>query len=407
MGYVIDLLMNKKYYESIDEVENYLVAQGADKNSVVQSLVFSKDIFPSKEDASLWAREHGFTSIDNDATNDDTYFILDQLDASEFVETSLKTIDITTGVQAIVGLLKQDVVSADYLSLRNNYLSGIKFSDSLPHIIEAARVVKGYHASYGEVEITKEMLLSFAENFKKQVVGIDLMIDYDHDQAEAAGWIKSVYLSPDQTILYAEVKWTPKGAQCLSDRSFRYFSPEFVRNYTHPHTGVSHGPTFLGGGLVNRPFLKMEAIVSMKEKGVFDVDTIKLDEHKSIVSKFEAQLNELKLSEENAKKIIAGLKDETVVLGEKVKSLESEKTEKERIEKNERLFSENKINKAQLDALNSGKDLYEILALSEKMNAAPKGANGTNEDAITLSESELKACEALGISKEDFVKYNR
>lgn len=407
MGNVVDLLMNKKYYESIDEVEKYLLEQDAEKGAVVQTLIFDKKIFPTETDASTWSREHGFTSVKVDEKKDTWHLV--QLDPSEFVDNSFRTIDITTGVKAIIGTLKQDPQASDsmsYLSLRNHDDS-IVFSDTLPHIIELIKVVKGYHPQYGEVEVTKEMILNFKDNFNKKVIGVDLMIDYDHGQAEAAGWIKSVYISLDGATLFGEVKWTPKGAQCLSEKSFRYFSPEFVRSYTHPHTGVNHGATLIGGGLVNRPFLKMDAIVSMKEKQLGDLTmTIKLTEHKDIVSKFEVQLGELKLSEDNAKKIIAGLKSETLLLSEKVKLLETEKTEKERIQKNELLFSENKINKAQLDALNSGKDLYEILKLSENMNIDGKGKS-SKEGSVSLSESEEKACNVLGISKEDFVKYNK
>lgn len=407
MGYIHNVLMDKKYYESIDEVEQLLQDNDVSKGSVIQHLIFDKDIFPNEEDARLWAREHGF--VVEEVVEKASAWHITQLDSSEFIEETFRTIKITTGIKAVVGILKQDAAEGGlqdvYLSLRNN--GTIKMSGNLPHIIELAKVVNGYHVNYGAVEITRDMLKSFVRNFDDRSVGVDLMIDYDHEQRGAAGWVKSVFLSIDETTLFGEVKWTPKGAQCLSDREFRYFSPEFTLNYVHPHTGVSHGPTLLGGGLVNRPFLKMDAIVTFKEKTKNEVkmETIAMSEHNAIKSGLEKTISDYKLSEEKAKKLIEGQKEEIKTLSEKVNTLEQEKKDAEVKAKNEKLFNEGKISKAQLVALNEGKDLYEVLELSEGMNINPKGKDGSNH-VVELSEADEKACSALGISKEDYVKYN-
>ena len=408
MDYIQNVLMDKKYYESVDEVDQLLQDNEVAKGSVIQSLILSKEIYPSEEDARLYAREHGFNVEEVVETTES--FIIAQLDESEFIEDTLKTIEIRTGVSATVGVLKQDAVEGGlqdvYLSLRNE--NGIKLSDGLPHIIELAKVVNGTHVNYGKVEITENMLKSFVQNFNEGVVGVDLMIDYDHEQRGAAGWVKSVFLSMDGTTLFGEVKWTPKGAQCLSDREFRYFSPEFTLNYVHPHTGVSHGPTMLGGGLVNRPFLKMDAIVTFNEKSKtkeVNMETIALNEHNAIKSDLEKTISDFKLSEEKAKKLIEGQKTEITKLSEELKELKEANVKAEKEAKHNKLFSEGKISKAQLDALNEGKDMYDVLELSEGMNTEPKGKDGNNS-VIELSESDQKACDALGISKEDYVKYN-
>jgi phage I-like protein len=411
MNYIHNVLLDKKYFESLDEVEQLLQDNEVDKNSVIQSLTLSKDIFPSEDDARLYAREHFFVvETVEDSIAQDAWYI-PQLDASQFVDGTLKTINIGTGLAAVAGLLKQDAVEGGksdvFLSLRND--DTIKLSGSLPHIIELAKVVNGTHVNYGKVEINKEMLESFARNFDEGVVGVDLMIDYDHEQRGAAGWVKSVFVSMDGTTLFGEVKWTPKGAACLSDREFRYFSPEFTLNYVHPHTGVSHGPTMLGGGLVNRPFLKMDAIVTFKENTnnskEVKMETIALNEHKAITSDLEKTISDFKLSEEKAKKLIEGQKEEITKLSTELKEIKEAKEKAEIEAKHEKLFSEGKISKAQLVALNEGKDMYEVLALSEKLNTEPNGKDGDNP-VIELSETDEKACKALGISKEDYVKYN-
>lgn len=64
----------------------------------------------------------------------------------------------------------------------------------------------------------------------------DLMVDYDHaslsflqvdpsESAKAAGWFRPELRGSE--LWAANVTWTPKAAQKLADREFRYFSPAF------------------------------------------------------------------------------------------------------------------------------------------------------------------------------------
>lgn len=73
------------------------------KSTTVQTLVMSKDRFKSKKEAQDWAKSHGFkTGVDE---TDDSYR-LRQRDPGEFEDNSFRTIDITDGVKAVVGHLK-------------------------------------------------------------------------------------------------------------------------------------------------------------------------------------------------------------------------------------------------------------------------------------------------------------
>jgi hypothetical protein len=393
-------LLETKISESIADLDTFIKENGIDDEALIQSFVLDKSVFPEKADAVDWIRCHHFMVDAIEET--DGAFIFAQLMADDL--ENLNTIELLTGVSVVFGTLKP---SSNPLALDGRE-SGIKFNESLPQVIELAKVVNGHHVNYGPVEITKEMLKSFKDNFESSVVGVDIMIDFDHKQAEAAGWVKEVFLSFDESTLLGVIKWTEKGARALSSRTFRYISPEFTLNYTHPHTGVSHGPTLLGGGLVNRPFLKMDAIVSFKEKIKNEVlmETIALNEHNAVKADLEKKISEFKLSEEKVKTLIEGQKEEIKKLSEKVDELETEKKETEKKAKHEKLFSENKISKAQLDALNEGKDLYEVLELSEGLNTEPKGKTVV-ENTIELSDADKKACEAFGISAEDFKKYNK
>jgi HK97 family phage prohead protease len=69
----------------------------------IQSLIFSKDTF-SEQDAKDWAEAHGFSAASVDETEDS--YRLRQQEPELFEEDSLKTIDLTEGVQAVIGKKK-------------------------------------------------------------------------------------------------------------------------------------------------------------------------------------------------------------------------------------------------------------------------------------------------------------
>lgn len=57
---------------------------------------------------------------------------------------------------------------------------------------------------------------------------VDVVIDYEHQSlgeglAPAAGWIRDLSVGEDG--LYAEVEWTPKAAEMIRAREYRYLSP--------------------------------------------------------------------------------------------------------------------------------------------------------------------------------------
>lgn len=407
MSLLKELLMKKKVFEAEQEIEDFMLENDIPQESIVHKIMFKKSIFDLDQVNDFleanWISGFGEIKEENGVYES---IIFDEI---AFINDTFQDVELREGIIIVVGLLKpmaydNPVLFSDKPS--KNY----KFSDDHPYIIELAKVVKGFHVNYGPVEITKDDLLSFKNNFENNVVGVDLSIDFDHETREAAGWVKDVFLNEDGTVLYGAVRWTPKGALALSNREFRYFSPEFNRNYVHPHTGAEHGPTLLGGGLVNRPFLKMDAIVSLKnqKEGDTHVDTIKMSEHKAKVTELEKEISDLKLSENTAKSALNTLKDKHSALEAEVTQLKEDKAKKEKEAKHNQLFNEGKINKAQLDALNEGKDLIDVLSLSEKMNTKPAGNDGKPATDITgLTDEEIKFCEKHGYSLQEYVEANK
>lgn len=138
-------------------------------------------------------------------------------------------------------------------------LSAIKFEDpnvSTETWIQAMPLGKYDHPTYGEIDITPDTVKAYADSVQTGVRSQQLDIDYDHKayNGEAAGWVKDAQARQDG--LWLLVDWTKKAYQLIKDKAYRYFSPEFDDEWTHPKTNVKHTNVIFGGAITNRPFLK-------------------------------------------------------------------------------------------------------------------------------------------------------
>jgi hypothetical protein len=81
-----------------------------DKETTVQTLIFSKDEF-NRSEAIEWAKDHDFIVNKVDETN--ASYRIRQKNPSSFEDDSFRTITLTDGVKAVVGVLKKDTVEGD------------------------------------------------------------------------------------------------------------------------------------------------------------------------------------------------------------------------------------------------------------------------------------------------------
>lgn len=93
----------------------------------------------------------------------------------------------------------------------------------------------------GSFVVDEESFQLIREHFKGR--RIDLVIDYEHQtldnvQAPAAGWIKDIALGPD--AITAKVEWTPKAAEYLKNREYRYLSPVILVRKTDKKAVALH-----------------------------------------------------------------------------------------------------------------------------------------------------------------------
>jgi phage I-like protein len=407
-----DLILRKKIFEAEADVEKFLKDNEidfSDSSTTIQTLIFDKSVFETEAEAREWAADHGFWSSKVDET--DESFRLRQLAPSSFDEQSFRTIEIRRGIKAVIGKLS-DIISSElqFSEKESKYkfvtdIVNLNINAGAPNIIEIARVVEGEHPTYGKIRITKEHLKSFVNNFNSKITGTDLAVNEDHNKREAFGWFKDVFLSHDENVCYGIIDWNKKGIQALSEKEYRYFSPEFRFNYVHPHSGKEHGATLLGGALTNYPFLKMEAITELNEKstpnkGHKKVETIALSEHSKVVLELNAKVNEMqgKFDAVNA---------QNIELSNKVKTLEADAEKRVKEIAHQKLFDDGKINKAQLVALNEGKTMLEVISLNEPMNTKEKGSSNNKTATVELSDKEKEMASKLGLTEEEFIAANK
>lgn len=95
--------------------------------------------------------------------------------------------------------------------------------------------------------------------------GIDLPIDYEHQTLTAsdrqgpvpvAGWIKE--LQAREGALWGRVQWTPKAAELIAAREYRFLSPVFRHDRTGRILALE------GAGLTHYPNLDLEPVAHQK-----------------------------------------------------------------------------------------------------------------------------------------------
>lgn len=409
MSFLIEQIKDQKILEMEVVLDDFIIEHQISETAVIHTVIFDKEVFKEETEAReylkkvLYSWEPGM--FESDTEFQARVVAPSQMDLGTEIE-----IELRRGVKVLAADLKpvmtfEEVMFNDKGEINlSSKFGSIDLSEGLPYIIEIARVAEGEHPSYGKLNLTQETLESMETNFKSNAPGVDLAVNEDHRKNEAFGWFKDVFLSFDKQTLYGQVQWNTKGIQALSEKEYRYFSPEFRFNYVHPHSGEEFGPTLLGGALTNYPFLKMEAITELNIKPTEEVvskeTTVDLSEHNQIVVDLNAKVTETskKLDAANA---------QNIELNSKVETLEEEVNKSKREKVNDKLFTEGKINAAQLVALNEGKGMLEVLALNEKMNTEADGGEVNAEKEIKLSTEAQKVAKSLNLTDEEFALGNK
>ena len=402
MSKLITMIRDQKFIEAEASLHKIINEKDISPEAWVYQVNLSKERFKNSSEAIEYIKSKWFDT--DKFTESESEYIFEVANKRQLDLMSDSTFEVSRGVIVQAADFRPETIvnfnsKAAFGELR---IDTLNLNDT-PNFIEICKVIEGYHPNYGEIKITKEDLKSFAKNFKDKVTQVDLAVNEDHKKEKAFGWFIDVFLSHDETTLYGQVVWNSAGIKSLQDKEYRYFSPELRFNFIHPHSKKEYGPTLLGGALTNYPFLKMAPIVDLTNKGD---DSMELKDAEKKILELSNKVLEQDKDLHTSKTIIEKIKAENVELSAKISKIEKEQAEKEKLAKNEKLFSEGKINKAQLDALNAGKDLFEVLSLNSGLNTKPVGSEHNNENDVNLNEDEKAMCKKLGLTEEEFKKYN-
>lgn len=216
----------------------------------------------------------------------------------------------------------------------------------------------------GWFEVTKDDLAQFVANFKSEMVGKELPLDFGHepDSRRTPGWIVDMYCRPNannSTSIFAKLQITePETWERIKQKSLKYISPQINYGWVEPRSNKKYD-IIRSAALTNYPYLKgMEPMkilnfeeVKKREEGnkevKFDKFMTKLDE--ILAEELDEKEQEKKLHalfEEYGLKLEDGedAKEKAKAEKERIEAEEKEKAEKDKKEK-ERIEAEEKRNK--------------------------------------------------------------
>jgi len=161
----------------------------------------------------------------------------------------------------------------------------------------------------GDFTVDNESFELIRKQFKERK--LDIVIDYEHQtlgdvQAPAGGWIKELYKGTD--AIMEKVEWTPKAAEYLKNKEYKYLSPVVMVRKSDQKTMKLHSEA-----LTNTPAIDgMFAIVNALdiEEMIGGGNTMELKELAKMLGLLEtATEGEIKKAVEDAAKAAEKLKD--------------------------------------------------------------------------------------------------
>lgn len=132
----------------------------------------------------------------------------------------------------------------------------------IPQKIHIIPMGEWMHDAYGPIKITQSDLREFVQNFNANVrKGVFITAGHEGwSELPAVGWMTELEMR--DTGLWASVEWNKMGKDLLSEKAYKFFSPEFYRDYEDPQTHQIYRNVLTGGALTKSPYFKeLEAVV--------------------------------------------------------------------------------------------------------------------------------------------------
>lgn len=263
--------------------------------------------------------------------------------------------------------------------------------------------------------------------------GIDLPVDYDHQTLEAeakagpvpaAGWIKA--LEVRDGALWGRVAWTPRAAELIAAREYRFLSPVFR------HDKKGRVLALEGAGLTHYPNLDLEPVAHTKgddmteelmERLRYLLNLPTLSTAEEIVAELEKLVARLRTAEETAAQARQPDPREWVpmsqhrAVAEELSRLQAEVAREKAEAAVREAMSAGKLPPA-MQAWAQGYAEKDPEGFAEWVKAAPailpaddkaahRVASNAGTGAEVLTDEDRYVCAALGIAEADFAAHKQ
>ncbi|MEE9117855.1 MAG: phage protease [Calditrichia bacterium] len=277
--------------------------------------------------------------------------------------------------------------------------------------IQIMRVGKWNHGIYGTVRMQESDLTEFAKNFDDNVRRIKIAVDENHDyNHKAVGWFTAV--TKVGKALFATIEWNAKGAELISGKEYRYFSPELSTLYKDDETGKTYKNVLTGGGITNRPFFKAMKPLMASEEGASDNPfySLTFSQHMKTLLQMLAAVaeNDGKATDADKATILKkfnelGKDDQTPELKtaltevgikfDEAGEVKPEDKTPEELEAEKKVAEEKKAEEEKIEAEKKSAEAKaeEVKKEEEKKIEAPAEKIEASEKTVTIKESDLKA----------------
>jgi len=304
----------------------------------------------------------------------------------------------------------------------------IIYNEDGPSEVQLLRDGKFIHPIYGEILISENDLNQMIRNFNDKVRGIDISIDYTHDNEDgenpAACWIKSLEIKDTRKGkgLFSQVEFTPKGQKLVQQKEYKYASADFVINYTTEEG--AHVPFVLcGGTLTNRPFIKEMNPIKLSEYKPTKEENKEMNKEalmnalKDLGIDVVVLQNQIETSDAKIEELQSRIQELSALPAEKEAEIANLKTEISKLSKDivltqkikvfDGLVAEGKILPAQKDSVFGTFETAEALSkyykdapVVVKMKASGSEEEGTKDE---LTEAELAIINSGDYTKEEIL----
>lgn len=338
----------------------------------------------------------------------------------------------------------------DYVILKGSNVELTGVPDTIS-VLPIGHVV----SSKGAFDVDEESFKAMKDQIAQR--GVDLVVDYEHQtlkgvEAPAAGWVKELKLEDGQ--IKAVVEWTPRGAEYLKNKEYRYLSPVVnVRKADNKATGLhslalTNTPAIEGmapivnsenytveGGENHMDMKKLAALLGLgedaTEEQIMEALKVCIDENKALKEEKQPPADENVVANKAVCELLgltagapaadvsakimelkSGVIDGINVV-EELRAMKAENAQRDANEAVTMALKAGKITPAQKEwaknyALSDPKGFGTFVEKAPQV--VPMGAIALEEKALkddVMDEAALIVCKQLAISSEDAKKYGK